>query len=214
MKLLSALPLFGALALVNLGQTARAEHFDINTTTIVGQSGFLNFQFNPKTDGQTPFNDSVIVYNFSGGTLGAVDTAVNVTGSLPDGATISNTGATNELIQSFTFGKTLSFDAIFSSLNPDQAFFEPFAVPDEGNLFQFFVLDSGQNPFETTDPSGNNALVTIEQGADGFLAPSQTYRLTSVASVPEPSSGLSLLLLSALVLIPVGLAVRRQRKVA
>jgi len=91
---------------------------------------------------------------------------------------------------------------------------EPFAVPDEGNLFQFFVLDSGQNPFETTDPSGNNALVAIEQDFEGSLAPSQTYRLTSPTSVPEPSSGLSLLVLSALVLIPVGLAVRKQRKLA
>ena len=218
MKLLTALPLLGALALISLGQTARAEHFDVDTTTLVGQSGYLDFQFNPNTDGTTPLDSSVKVSNFTGGTLGAVDTAVNVsgtlsTGTLPDGATISNAGSTNELVQLFTFGKTLGFDTSFPFLLDTKNILGSFAVPDAGNTFQFFVLDASKDPFATTD-TVNNALVQISQGADGSLAPSQQYRLNAPASVPEPSSGVSLMLLSALVLIPVGLAVRKQRKLA
>ena len=218
MKLLTALPLLGALALISFGQTARAEHFDVDTTTLVDQSGYLEFQFNPNTDGMTPLDSSVKVFNFTGGTLGAVDTAVHVTGSLstgtlPDGATISNAGSTNELVQLFTFGKTLSFDTSFPTIDEGKNILGSFALPDAGNTFQFFVLDASKDPFATTDPSHNDALVQISQGFDGSLAASQ-YRLNAPASVPEPSSGVSLMLLSALVLIPVGLAVRKQRKIA
>lgn len=214
MKLLTALPLLSALALISLVQTARAEHFDVDTTTLVGQSGYLEFQFNPNTDGTTPFDSNVTVSNFTGGTLGAVDTAVNVTGSLPNGATINNTDAINGFQQLFTFGNTLGFDTSFPIILDTKKILGSFAVPDEGNTFQFFVLDTFKEPFATTDPSANNALVQISQGADGSLAPSQQYRLLAPASVPEPSSGVSLLALSALVLIPVGLAVRKQRKLA
>ena len=213
MKLLTALPLLGALALISLGQTARADHFDIDTSAIVGQSGYLEFQFNPNTDGTTPLDSSVKVFNFTGGTLGAVDTPVNVTGSLPSGATISNTDAINGFQQLFTFGNTLGFDTSFPFLLDTKNILGSFAVPDAGNTFQFFVLDASKDPFATTDTSGNDALVKISQGFDGSLAASQ-YRLNAPASVPEPSSGVSLMLLSALVLIPVGLAVRKQRKLA
>ena len=213
MKLLTALPLLGALALISFGQTARAEHFDVDTTTLDGQSGYLDFQFNPNTDGTTPLDSSVKVSNFTGGTLGAVDTKVNVTESLPNGATIYNTDATNGFIQQFTFGNTLGFDTSFPFLLDTKNILGSFAVPDAGNTFQFFVLDASKDPFATTD-TVNNALVQISQGSDGSLAPSQQYRLNAPASVPEPSSGVSLMLLSALVLIPVGLAVRKQRKLA
>ena len=213
MKLLTALPLLGALALISFGQTARAEHFDVDTTTLDGQSGYLDFQFNPNTDGTTPLDSSVKVSNFTGGTLGAVDTKVNVTESLPNGATIYNTDATNGFIQQFTFGNTLGFDTSFPFLLDTKNILGSFAVPDAGNTFQFFVLDASKDPFATTDPSGYNALVQISQGSDGSLAASQ-WSLKAPASVPEPSSGVSLMLLSALILIPVGLAVRKQRKIA
>jgi hypothetical protein len=208
MKLLTALPLLGALALISLGQTARAEHFDIDTSTIVDQSGYLDFQFNPNTDGTTPLNSNVKVYNFiSDGTLGSVDTTVNVIGTLPGDVTIYNTDAENGFLQLFTFGNKLSFDTTF----PDAP--EEFAA-DEGSTFQFFALDANKNAYSTTDPSGNGALVVINQNADGSLEDSQQYLLNGPTSVPEPSSGVSLMLLSALVLIPVGLAVRKQRKAA
>ena len=214
MKLLTALSLLSALALISFGQTARAEHFDVDTTTLVGQSGYLDFQFNPNTDGTTPLDSNIMVSNFVGGTLGHVDTAVNVTGFLPREVIISNTDGTNGLLQLFTFGNTLSFDTSFPIILDMKNILGLVAVPDAGNTFQFFLLNASQDPFATTDPSGNDALIQISQGADGTLAPSQQYRLLAPASVPEPSSGVSLLALSALVLIPVGLAVRKQRKIA
>ena len=212
MKLLTALPLLGALALISLGQTARADHFDIDTSAIVGQSGSLDFQFNPNAESKISLNSNITVSNFTGGTLGAVDTAVNVTGTLPSGATISNAGGTNELVQLFTFGNTLSFDTSFPSIDEVKTIFDSSSGLD-ANTFQFFLLDASQNAYTTDDPSGNDALVQISQGSDGSLAASQ-WSLKAPASVPEPSSGVSLMLLSALILIPVGLAVRKQRKIA
>ena len=208
MKLLTALPLLGALALISLGQTARAETFTVDTSTIVGQSGYLDFQFNPNTDGTTPLNSNVTVSNFVGdGTLGPVDTAVNVTVTVPGAVTITNSADTNGLLQFFTFGNTLRFDTTF----PDAP---EVSAADEGSTFQFFALDTNKDPYSTTDSTGNNALVVISQNADGTLKDSQKYELNAPASVPEPSSGVSLMLLSALVLLPVGIAVRKQRKAA
>ena len=216
MKLLAALPLLGALALLSFGQTARAEHFDVDTSTISGQTGSLDFLFNPNSDGTTPLDSRVTISNFSGGTLGAVTSHFNTSGSLPGSVTIYNTGANNELVQLFTFGNTLGFDTSFPSLfvETSEAAFAPFALPDESSTFEFSLLDTSQKPYATTDPSGANTLADIAQDPYGSLSASQTYRLAPASVVPEPSSALSLAVLSGFVLLLVGMAVRKQRKTA
>lgn len=195
------------LALLGLGPAAQAQlsqHFTFDTSAVRGQSGFLDFQFAANTDGTTPLNSSVTFSGFSGGVLGTVNAAgsVNVTGALPGSAALSNAGAGGELMQAFTFGSSLSFDAAFPA---------PAAggTADEGNAFQFFVLDGGANLLQTTDASGANALASVDQAASGSVSPARVYALVA-APVPEASTPVSLGLLLALG--GVSLIAHRRRK--
>ena len=204
------LPFAGAmtLALLCLGPTAQAQlsqHFTFDTTALSGQAGFLDFQFAPNTDGTTPLDSSITLSGLTGGTLGAVNAAgsVNVTGALPGGAVVSNAGAGGELMQSFTFGSSLSFDTTLPA--PAVG-----GTADEGNTFQFFVLEGGLNAFATTDPSGGDALAVEDQAASGAGSPAQTYALVPSSPVPEASTPVSLGLL--LTLGGLSLAARRRRK--
>jgi len=196
------------LALLGLGPAAQAQlsqHFTFDTSAVRGLSGFLDFQFAANTDGTTPLNSTLTLSGFSGGALGTVNAAgsVNVTGALPGSAAVSNAGAGGELMQAFTFGSSLSFDTALPVPAPGGA-------ADEGNTFQFFVLDSGANLFQTTDPSGANALAAIDQAAGGAVSPARTYTLVALAPVPEASTTVSLGLLLALG--GLSLAARRRRK--
>ena len=114
LSLRQPLPLAGALALalLCLGPAAQAQHFTFDTSGLSGQTGFLDFQFAANTDGTTPLDSTLTLSHFTGGTLGAVNAAgsFNVTGALPDSASLTNAGAGGELMQAFTFGSSLSFD--------------------------------------------------------------------------------------------------------
>ena len=196
-----------ALALLCLGPATQAQHFSFNTSAVSGQTGFLDFQFTPDTDGTTPLDSTLTLSNFAGGTLGAVNGAgtFNLTGGLPGSAALTNAGAGGELTQAFTFGSGLSFDAsLLASAGAGAA--------DEGSTFQFFVLDAGANPFQTTDPSGADALAVMSQAANGTVSPAQRYAL--VPPVPEASTPLSLGLLLALGLGSAFLARRRAKAIA
>jgi hypothetical protein len=86
----------------------------MNTSSIFGTLGSLDFQFKPGpliTQAAT-----VQITNFSGGTsVGAPQTIGDVTGGpLPAAFTINNTNVVNDYFQSFTYGNSLSFDLTFS----------------------------------------------------------------------------------------------------
>lgn len=205
------LSLAGALTLglLLLGPAAQAQsqHFTFDTSAVSGQTGFLDFQFTPNTDGTTPLDSTVTLSSFTGGTLGAVSNAgtFNLTGALPGSAALTNAGAGGELTQAFTFGNSLSFDTTLPAPAPSGA-------ANEGNTFQFFVLDSGANPFHTTDLSGADTLVVISQAADGTVSPAKTYALVPFSPVPESSTTVSLGLLLALGLGGTALNARRRVK--
>ncbi len=191
-----ALPIAGVLTLLCLETAAQAQlsqHFTFDTSAVSGQSGFLDFQFAPDTDGTTPLDSSVSISGLTGGALGAVNSggSVNVTGALPGSAAVSNAGAGGELMQAFTFGKSLSFDTALPAPAPGGA-------ADEGSTFQFFLLDGGADAFATTDPSGGDVLAVMAQAASGAVSPAQTYALVPSSPVPEASTTVSLGLLLAL----------------
>lgn len=198
-----ALPVACALTLLCLGTAAQAQHFTFDTSALSGQAGFLDFQFSSNTGGTTPLDSTLTLSGFAGGTLGAVDAAstFNVTPALPSGDTLSNAGGGGELRQAFTFGSSLSFDAAFPA--PAGA-----GAADEGNTFQFFVLDGGANPFQTTDASGANTLAAMDQSATGAVSPARVFALSAPTPVPEASPALSL---GLLLLGGAFLAVRRRK---
>src|SRR5258706_11044836 len=80
----------------------------IDTNSISGNAGFLDFEFNPGVLSQSAF---ATISNFSpGGSLSnSPSIAGNVTGTLPPAITITNSTAFNDFFVGFTYGPSLSF---------------------------------------------------------------------------------------------------------
>ena len=89
-----------------MAQRAKADNFEItvNTSSLQGTSGYLDFQFNP---GNTPVDSaSATIMNFTtDGTLtAALPNIGDVSGALPGQVVINNTQVLNEYTQGFTYG--------------------------------------------------------------------------------------------------------------
>src|ERR1019366_2742669 len=110
----------------------------------------------------------------------------------------------NELLQGVTFGSTMSFTLDLTTN------FASGGIPD---AFAFYLLDSTQNPFATSDPSGADSLFVINVDGlsptpDVYTSSSATTTVTPIGStaVPEPDG---VVLLLTVVLLGVALMRRR-----
>jgi hypothetical protein len=164
----------------------------VNTSAISGQSGNLDFQFNP--GGSTAESATVSVTNFQ--TLGGILSQPamltgDASGSLPGTLTIINGTIYNDAFQGFAYGNSFSFLLTFSGQainNPGGTF---------GSSFALSLYDAaGINPLLTTDPNGS--VLTVDLNPNGttsvFTFPQSNTNDTSVvtitplSSVPEPTS--------------------------
>jgi hypothetical protein len=94
--------------------TADVYNVTIDTSSISGNSGFLDFQFNP---GNTPPPlGTVTISNFSGGQIGSGELRMGdvSAGTLPSSISINNTSSYNDYYTPFTYGSSLSFKLSFS----------------------------------------------------------------------------------------------------
>ena len=178
----------------------------VDTTSILGTTGNLDFQFNPGNFGA----DSAVVTidNFSStGTLAGPPMLIGaVTGALPGAVTIHNNPGLNDYTEGFTFGNSLLFRVSFSG----PAVASPSGTSSAGSSFAFSLFNSDFSA----------ALLTSDQ--DGILVREDVDTLgkittsnfgaggsTSVSAVPEPAgAGLAVIGLAA-----VGIAIRRLRAV-
>ncbi len=176
-----------ALALFVLAATsAYADQFvgvTVDTSSIAGTSGSLDFQFNPgPTAGQAA---NVTVLNFAGGSFAGLQQDFgNVSGG-PVGSSsivLNNTAQDNEDFETFHFGNLLSFVLDFSG----PAVNNPNGTSTSTNLFAFMLFSdaNGTIPVLTHDPNGVIGLVTVNlNGTVTMDAVSPEVVLT-----PEPSS--------------------------
>src|ERR1035438_9312322 len=122
-----------------------------NTTPLEGQSGYFAFDF----IGGTPVeNNTVTISNFtSDATLGTLTPTGGASGSIVPGPGILNDSQFfNELLQAVTFGTTASFTLDLTTNSTSGG------LPD---AFALYLLDSTQNPFATSDPTGADSLFAI-----------------------------------------------------
>lgn len=195
------------LVMGSAAQTARADSFTVfvNTSSIAGQSGFLDLQFNPGN--MTARSSTALITGFTsvGGTLGSATLTGDVTGMLPNTVTIRNSTQFNDLFQAFTFGTSFSFNVNLSVTNPGST----------GAATEFVLSLFGsdqQTPLLTSDPDGR--LLSIQLNPNGSTTV-QTFGSSSgiitvrqqVSAVPEPAT----LLLLGTGLAGVAARVRRQR---
>jgi hypothetical protein len=159
--------------------------FKLNTSTISGSTGSLDFQFNAGT-GSTQ-TATATVQNFTGGTFLTVSpTYGSVSGSLPGAVTFTNAAGDNELFGTFIYGSSLSFVLDLSG----PAITAPTGLSTGSTTFylEAFSDPLGVNPALTSDPNGIIATVTIN--------PSGTTKAVAVSPnvnfVPEPGTNLLL----------------------
>jgi hypothetical protein len=175
---------------------------NVDTSSLNGTSGYLDYQFNPGGNGAAP--GSVTITNFSPvGNLNPNDpnnsVSGDVTGSLtgvPSPLTLNNDTAYNDYFESFTYGNSINFDVTLSG----PAVGSSGAV---GSSFAFSLYDStGTIPLLTTDPNGS--VLTINVNTDGSTSvetfpqsgTNGTPAGSAVSTTPEPSS--AVLFVSAL----------------
>lgn len=148
----------------------------VDTINISGQTGYVDFQFNPGNDAE-PATATLFNFNSMGGTIGTVDRIGDVSGTLPGPVAFTNGTTLNDYYQSITFSNHLAFtiDAPLGS----------------GSSFGFGMFDASGAPMLTTDPNG--FAFTLDYQSDGSVIPG-TFptafgnSVVTASAVPEPSS--------------------------
>jgi hypothetical protein len=173
---------FAALSLcvtLLLAQRAQADSFSItvNTNSLKGTSGYLDFQFNP---GNTPFDAaSATITGFTtDGTLtAALPNIGDVSGALPGKVVINNTQVLNEYTQGLTYG---SFFDVFVNLT----------IPTVSGTAiggSSFTLDAEDTSFNSL--LGSFPAVEIDLNTAGQSSiTNNSDGAASVAAIPEPGS--------------------------
>lgn len=187
-----------ALALLALSAAplpaARIFQVKVNTPTLVGDPGYVDFQFN--SGGADADAGSATITLFSGATPGTDFPIGDVTGSLPGTVTINNTPGLNDLFQAVTFGSEILFRVTIDG--PVLNSFDPLST--SGSTFTFSMFADDQvTPLLTNDPAG--FALTIDVGPLGALTVNDLSQrgVIELAEVPEPSTAALLLTGAALI---------------
>ena len=161
----------------------------VDTTTISGTAGSLDFQFNPGP--LVSQAASLYIFSFaSNGTLvagaclaGGPCLTGNVTGTLPGTVTFDNGTGFNDYFQGFTFASNL----IFSVKLYGPAVDSPDGTSTSGSTFAFSMFSdaAGTVPVLTSDLT-NGFAATIEVNLDGTTTVSNFSAQTNISA--EPSS--------------------------
>lgn len=199
---------FSFIALLSLGFASAAwadpalmVPVTINTSSIAGTNGSLDFNFNPGP--LTSQSASLEITGFTGGTLDGTPflTGDATGGPLPGSVVFSNGSAFNDYFQDFTFGSTLSFELLLSG----PAVTSPDGTSTSGSTFAFSMYSDsmGTIPTLTTDLNDGFA-VTVDINTDGSVSSTDYSSQATVGAaqaVPEPASFLLLGPVFAVILV-------------
>jgi hypothetical protein len=162
----------------------------VNTSSISGTIGSLDFNFNPGPLVTQAASLQILNFSSNGTLAGNCPCGTgHVTGQLPGTITFNNGTAFNDYFDQFTYGSTLSFDV--SLYGP--ALSSPDGVSTSGSTFAFSMFSdaAGTTPVLTTDTTQGFA-VTIEVNLNGTTTvtnySSQT-RVTPLGRTTTPEPG-------------------------
>lgn len=201
------------LALLTTVFFARADVVEyavqVDTSSISGTDGSLDFQFNPGPLVSQSALLEVLDFATDGILAGSPILTGDASGLLPGTILFDNGSAFNDYFEGFTFGNTLSFDVLLSG----PALISPDGTSTSGSTFAFsmFSDSAGTIPALTSDTTDGFAF-TVDVNLDGSTTVTNFSTPTSVipapSAVPEPNpAGPSLLLVCGVFF----LAARRRR---
>jgi hypothetical protein len=159
-----------------------------NTSSISGQDGFLDLQFEPGPAATNLATATVTGFTTNGTLTGAATLTGDVTGQLPATLNFDSQTVFNDYFQETTFGSLETFTITLSGPTPAGG------GPSAFNI-GFYAAD-GSTPLLTDSPDGNAGQITLN--ADGTTSV-QTFPTvnggqpvltiaSAVAVVPEPAS--------------------------
>jgi hypothetical protein len=162
----------------------------VNTTSIAGTAGSLDFNFNPGPLATQAASLQILGFSSNGTLVGSPSLTGDASGTLPGTLTFDNGTGFNDYFEGLTFGSTLSFEV--SLFGP--ALSSPDGVSTSGSTFAFsmFSDSAGTIPVLTTDTTQGFAS-TIDVNLDGSTTVTNFSTQTATSTVPEPG-GLVLLL--------------------
>ncbi len=179
----------------------------VNTSSITGTLGSLDFNFNPGPLMTQSASLRILDFTSDGTLAGACPCGTgDVSGQLPSTLTFDNGTAFNDYFDDFTFGTTISFEV--SLYGP--ALSAPDGVSTSGSTFAFSMFSdaAGTMPILTTDTTDGFAF-TVNVNLDGTTTVVDVSTQTTVAAesvaIPEPSY-------SSLVLLALGVAMEIRRR--
>ena len=161
---------FAFLAALAVSNAAAAVSYTVNvdTSSVNGTSGFLDFQFNPGNATSQPATIQLVNFDPDGGSLaGPPSVTGNVTGTLPGTLTFANTTALNDYFQQFTYGSHVSFTVVLSGPAIDA----PNGTATAGSTFSVSLYDMNQNPILTNQAALTGAAGQIDINLDGSTTP-------------------------------------------
>lgn len=164
----------------------------VNTSSLAGTTGSLDFQFNPGPLVTQAASLQVLEFTSDGtlvvNSLPSPQLTGDVSGDLSSVVTFDNGTQYNDYFEDFTYGTTLSFEV--SLYGP--ALSSPDGVSTSGSIFAFSMFSdpAGTVPALTTDTTDGFAA-TVNVNLDGTTTstdPSTETSIVSSATTPEPSS--------------------------
>jgi hypothetical protein len=178
----------------------------VDSSSITGTTGSLDFQFNPGPLTTQAASLQILDFASDGSLAGSPSLTGDVSGALPATLTFDNGTQFNDYFEGFTYGTTLSFEV--SLYGP--ALSSPDGVSTSGSTFAFSMFSdpAGTIPTLTTDTAGGFAA-TLNVNLDGTTTVTDPSTETSVVSsvvTPEPPS----LLLLATGLLGIAGTLRRR----
>ena len=159
-----ALALLGGLGSGSVQAGFITYEISVNTSSLSGESGFLDFQFNPgpivNGNGALPASATITSFQTIGGAILPLSNPPigNASGSLSNTLTLDNGTVLNDFTQDFLYGSSFSFDLTLS---------QPLDDPNGtvGSSFALTLFDSLFNSQLTTDPNGS--VLTVNLNPDG-----------------------------------------------
>lgn len=172
------------------------EAVSVDTSSLNGTSGSLDFNFNPGTFVTQSASLQILNFSSDGALAGSPSVTGDVSGTLPGTLTFDNGTALSDYFEGFTFGNVLKFDV--SLYGP--ALSSPDGTSSSGSSFGFSMFSDpfGTTPALTSDLVDGIAL-TILVNLDGSTNltdfSSETSGESLVSPVPEPAGSTIILLL-------------------